>query len=642
MGNRAVFFWICTGFLSLSIFSGCYFDPQAAEEPFASIPTDPTPLYLPTNTFWDGSGSNSEGTGLFPDLEVISVHNVNQIQEIARWGKGDIKGIALSPDGSTIAVSTKTGIYLYNRKTLSETGFIDIGVETDEERQYWCRGSRNNIDFSQDGRFLAIGENDLYVWDLVENRISKLFRHPLFRPKSFITEVLFSRENNNLAVTRIDTTEYPCVSSGSLVIYNTDVGIPISTYKLLKSDTHPRLRHGLDNTFFVDHRGDYLEFDYASGELLSENDEKKFNQANSSVIASRTEGNDWQISSSFDNHECLFSVHGRDSWYPQLVESSSDATIAITFSESRSTDLLIWNFVDCEKSTRHLFFPEPSRHINFTPSGNLLITGSAGGHFMYVWDVKQGSPLFPIRAEGLVYSIQDEKSLAIVEGDFRELDLMDPKTGDIIFSNVIGVGGGSVDWNVSLQNPNVFSVGNYLVDTSNEPISVKKFGEENLFISPNGEFIASVSERRDGPSDQIFIDIWNVETGDPIETKGLFCPNKCNLFTHFSNFSPQWTYLASGNNENVIIWNIQTQKVVSHIDTPIDSQVMFSSDGKILFTRYFGTQSIKIWDVESGQLIKNIFAPLKVWESPSIAISPDGKLLVFIANDGTVRVWGIE
>jgi WD40 repeat protein len=50
---------------------------------------------------------------------------LEQVVELARWGKGSILKVAYSPDGKLLAVATSIGIYLYDANTLDEVRFID-------------------------------------------------------------------------------------------------------------------------------------------------------------------------------------------------------------------------------------------------------------------------------------------------------------------------------------------------------------------------------------------------------------------------------------------------------------------------------------------------------------------------------------
>ena len=62
--------------------------------------------------------------------------------------------------------------------------------------------------------------------------------------------------------------------------------------------------------------------------------------------------------------------------------------------------------------------------------------------------------------------------------------------------------------------------------------------------------------------------------------------------------------------------------------------MMFSADGSLLILNIY--PGIQFWDVAEGKIIHTI-----EYSPEDMKLSNDGKLLITIALDGTVRLWGI-
>jgi hypothetical protein len=107
------------------------------QEPTASpttLPTDePTPTLFPTITPTPISPAvvlpsiwTAIGTPMPPVQAVLSPENIDQIQEVGRWGKGKVIDAKYSPDGTQLAVATALGVYVYDTETAVQLSFIPV------------------------------------------------------------------------------------------------------------------------------------------------------------------------------------------------------------------------------------------------------------------------------------------------------------------------------------------------------------------------------------------------------------------------------------------------------------------------------------------------------------------------------------
>src|SRR3990170_391884 len=65
--------------------------------------------------------SGTESSNTEPQLsDIISSDNAKNLVEISSWGKGSGHLPTYSPDGGLIAVSSSSGIYLYDAQTFEE------------------------------------------------------------------------------------------------------------------------------------------------------------------------------------------------------------------------------------------------------------------------------------------------------------------------------------------------------------------------------------------------------------------------------------------------------------------------------------------------------------------------------------------
>jgi len=158
----------------------------------------------------------------------------------------------------------------------------------------------------------------------------------------------------------------------------------------------------------------------------------------------------------------------------------------------------------------------------------------------------------------------------------------------------------------------------------------------SVAISPNNMYVAS-------SSDDYTIRIWDLESGIQ---KLLIQTNET---INSVSFSPDSSKIVSGgftnqNDFKIRIWDVNSgneldkENIKNH--KSVINCVVFSPDGsKIASCAYDGT--IKIWDVQSGKLFKELIGHTGSVEK--VSFSDDGSKIISLSwDDNTIRIWDIE
>lgn len=290
------------------------------------------------------------------------------------------------------------------------------------------------------------------------------------------------------------------------------------------------------------------------------------------------------------------------------------ATLVNADSEERFTKHSLWN-VETDKMIMATPADEfGSENIAFSPNGKTIVTG---GRIVKFYDVQTGKYL-----RKFIHKEMDLWSSSV----YYSVD------GDIIIESGV--------WNSGCcegEPPATLRIWNgqtgKLLKEDNETFS--SFPLNSISISLDGKMLAG------GSMGQIWI----------FDTKNWSVLRKLddNFFYYSVSFLSNGSILGFGEHEEneeypkyVNQWDVKSGKLLYQHKINSDSlnSAMFSPDGSTIAT-CGNDETIKLFEVKTGQLIRLLKKESGTNNCQSIAFSPNGNMLATGNNNGTIKIWKV-
>ncbi len=627
-----------------------------------------------SDTSGGDDGNENEANQILGDQEDYTLWKLPEGAK-TRLSKGSINGISFSPDGTQIAVSSATGVWIYD----ANTGTV-LSLLTDHTTH------TGKVAYSPDGKTLASGMyGDISLWDTSTGKHLKSFA----REESLIHTLKIFNDGKTLL-----SGHYPNPTSFSLWDITTGAkrdfhsktsggfsGLLTSLFGRGVSTADLYLNNVDGNSIFaVGYEDGRIRLeDITTGRHLNtfQGHKGSVNQLmfspDGALLASVGFNGPihlWDVTVG----KLLTTLTQNPIYYHGILAFSQDGkTLACRTGEG---EIELWDVVSKTlRTTLRDIYP-----LAFSPDSKRVAGVNQDGK-IHIWDVNSGEMLFLFSTEhtsGLRELAFSSDNSILGAGQGTTIQLWDTATFarfpnhidtdgyiDFVFSldgNTVtsatgfkytkewrGAHGGvhvkeSVNstlnvWDVrSADKLSEFSVELHKGDAPELPEQLRSGISGQVIFSQDGHILAAVQNSKRTTEDYRFtILLWEVWE-DTRRQQPIILKGHTNIINALA-FTANSRTLASGSDDGTIrVWDTNAGTQISSLPSSKVRSLAFSVDGKILASG--STDQIQLWDITSGKQLISLEGQNE--SVTDLEFSPDNKILTSGSRDGMIQLWDIS
>jgi WD40 repeat protein/serine/threonine protein kinase len=598
----------------------------------------------------------------------LVTRSASDVMPLARWGKGRVHGVAVTPDGSIMAVATALGIYLYSTEKLKELRFIDFGasalcvVFSPDGRRVACgsgdhlvrvwevesgqlvqmfKGHEDDVislAFSPVGDLLASGGSDaiIRIWDTVTGQAQEALRgHRLA-----VSSLTFSPDGQRLASGSPDCT---------ILVWEVNSGEMLNNLHLLSISPvtavftpqgHPLAVGSFDNAIRLwdGENGEMLQvFEPLPGDLtcvgisrdmrwlISGGDDGRVRRwaVGTGQLAQTLEGHVGEV------HSLIFNPLDESD---ALVSGGTDGTVRL------------WN-TGLGQRTRALegYLSEMNCLACLAgESGHMLAMGSQDNTIRLL-DLISGRMTRTLVGHtapptSLIFgNLEGKRQVLVSGGQDKTVRLWDAGLGQPMgalkrISHIVSSLAISVDGRILAVGDHTRVIRLWDLYSGQLRLELKGHtqGITSVAYSPDGKLLASGSEDNTAR-------VWDARTGKP-----RFVLEGHPITITSVAFSSDSQLLATGSEDSTVrVWDLRTGQLVHKLEGHISYVrcVAFNpAAGSRLLASCGSDRTVRLWDAQAGKVLRTLEGHTGAVNS--VVFTADSQLLVSGGNDGVVMVWG--